>query len=314
MTNFHSQFGGLWTDQSNAMNILEDRFQQGQYSEEQHQQLKHYIEYGYLVIPSVISTDQADTIRQQMNHAGEFEGKYLGRIKRKLTYATEENCRDPKFRFVDFHINCKTALDAATAPAIVDFLSLVFEDKVLAFQSLAFIQGSQQRVHQDTAYVCVSDPIKLAASWIALEDVSPGCGELEYYPGSQKFPDFLFSEEHKTFHQPRDGFQQNEDYIDWIHNTAAERDISIERFYPKKGDALIWAADLAHGGSKFEDQSRTRYSFVTHYCPASVSPNYRNFWEHFKIIDAGNNACISSRFYRLDEYDGSETLLEALHP
>src|SRR6202012_4631720 len=36
-------------------------------------------------------------------------------------------------------------------------------------------------------------------------------------------------------------------------------------FLPKKGDALIWAANLLHGGGKHTEKSRTRWSQVTHY-------------------------------------------------
>ncbi|OYX96892.1 MAG: hypothetical protein B7Y78_02910 [Caulobacter sp. 35-67-4] len=38
-----------------------------------------------------------------------------------------------------------------------------------------------------------------------------------------------------------------------------------EYFYPRKGQALIWAANLLHGGSRQNDPGRTRWSQVTHY-------------------------------------------------
>jgi len=36
-------------------------------------------------------------------------------------------------------------------------------------------------------------------------------------------------------------------------------------FHAKKGQALIWAANLMHGGTKQLDPARTRWSQVTHY-------------------------------------------------
>jgi hypothetical protein len=36
-------------------------------------------------------------------------------------------------------------------------------------------------------------------------------------------------------------------------------------FYPKKGQALIWAAGLHHGGAPHTDRAKTRKSQVTHY-------------------------------------------------
>ena len=72
------------------------------------------------------------------------------------------------------------------------FLKLCFEVPPLLFQSLSFIKGSNQGIHQDTAYVVTDQPMKLIASWIALEDINPGSGELEFYPQSHRYDEFLF--------------------------------------------------------------------------------------------------------------------------
>ena len=36
-------------------------------------------------------------------------------------------------------------------------------------------------------------------------------------------------------------------------------------FHPRKGQALIWTANLHHGGSPQADKAKTRHSQVTHY-------------------------------------------------
>jgi ectoine hydroxylase-related dioxygenase (phytanoyl-CoA dioxygenase family) len=41
-------------------------------------------------------------------------------------------------------------------------------------------------------------------------------------------------------------------------------------FRGRKGDALIWHADLAHGGSPITDPALTRQSVVGHLSPLSV--------------------------------------------
>lgn len=45
----------------------------------------------------------------------------------------------------------------------------------------------------------------------------------------------------------------------------AKEGIAPVRFHPRKGQALIWAANLLHGGDLQRDPSRTRWSQVTHY-------------------------------------------------
>ena len=42
----------------------------------------------------------------------------------------------------------------------------------------------------------------------------------------------------------------------------------------KKGDILVWHADLAHGGSPVTRPELTRQSLVGHFCPRSANPNY----------------------------------------
>ena len=46
------------------------------------------------------------------------------------------------------------------------------------------------------------------------------------------------------------------------------------RFRPKKGDVLLWHADLVHGGAPRERAELTRQSLVTHYCPVNVDPEF----------------------------------------
>ncbi len=47
-----------------------------------------------------------------------------------------------------------------------------------------------------------------------------------------------------------------------------------QTFLGAKGDVLMWAADLAHGGSDVTDPSLTRKSLVGHCCPNRVAPFY----------------------------------------
>ena len=181
--------------------------------------------------------------------------------------------REQPFKLLDLYVSSDAARNISCAPAIAHFLQLLFETRVLAFQSLTFEKGTEQRLHQDTAYVVVSEPLKLAASWVALEDISPGTGELEYFVGSHRLPDRPLSEVYKHFNPERDGNQSHEDFLDWLERESRARGLARTRFQPKKGDALIRAADLVHGGSKIEVPGRSRRSHVTHYCPVGVTPN-----------------------------------------
>lgn len=153
----------------------------------------------------------------------------------------------------------------------------VFDEEPLLFQSLTFERGSQQGFHQDTAYVVVSQPRQLAASWIALEDVTIGTGELMYIPGSHRIPERLFSGMYKHWKPDRDGHEEHDRWAKHIVHASQEMSLPVATFLPKRGDVLIWAADLVHGGSPVEKQGATCRSLVGHYCPSSVRPNYFEF-------------------------------------
>jgi ectoine hydroxylase-related dioxygenase (phytanoyl-CoA dioxygenase family) len=171
--------------------------------------------------------------------------------------------------------------DAILSPDILHFLHLIFERPVLASQSLTFYRGSQQTIHQDSAYVPYTLPLQFAATWIALEDVEEGTGELEYFVESHReLPEFFYNGVHKSVHDAqRLGAGGNlitdevEQHLQAIQREAGERNLAKARFLARRGDVLVWHADLAHGGAP-TSSPRTRKSLVTHYCPSEVAPLY----------------------------------------
>jgi len=190
------------------------------------------------------------------------------------TQPTVANTPPARMRLVDIFAARPLALDVLLAPAIVRFLKSIFDAEPLLFQSLTFECGSEQGIHQDTAYVVVSSPLELVASWTALEDIQPGSGELQYYEGSHRLPEYLFGGDRKCWDPNRDGVEQHDEWARLLHVNSERLHMPLRTFRPKKGDTLIWSADLAHGGAPVIDRTRTRRSQVGHYCPDGVTPNY----------------------------------------
>src|SRR5262249_54340398 len=54
-------------------------------------------------------------------------------------------------------------------------------------------------------------------------------------------------------------------YEEFIENTIRDHNLQPSYGTIKKGQALLWASNLLHGGSKVRDPKRTRQSQVTHY-------------------------------------------------
>jgi hypothetical protein len=97
-----------------------------------------------------------------------------------------------------------------------------------------------------------------------MEDVLPGSGALRYIAGSHRWP--IISNSMLS----RRGWESNVTSAQDPHQDAFNELISNagtpeEVFHARKGQALIWTANLMHGGSSRTDPSLTRWSQVTHY-------------------------------------------------
>jgi hypothetical protein len=100
--------------------------------------------------------------------------------------------------------------------------------------------------------------------WVALEDVTEAAGPLEYYPGSHKWP-IIYNDKIGVRVTGSDRPHSQELYHDVWEALVEKNGITPHYFCPRKGEALIWAANLLHGGSRQTDPSATRWSQVTHY-------------------------------------------------
>jgi Phytanoyl-CoA dioxygenase (PhyH) len=153
----------------------------------------------------------------------------------------------------------------ATNKTLVDILSQVYGRKAFPFQTLDFPVGSQQHYHTDSVHFSSAPERFMCGVWVALEDIDADNGPLVYYPGSHRWP--IYTNEHigSPAGTPKEPYQHYDKFIElWralIHSSKLEAD----RFFAKKGQALIWAANLLHGGDVHRDKKRTRWSQVTHY-------------------------------------------------
>lgn len=105
----------------------------------------------------------------------------------------------------------------------------------------------------------------MAGVWVALEDIDETNGPLVYYPGSHRLP--VFTNEHIGVNPDTSGdpVSHYPAYLRAWEELVESLDLKPLHFHAKRGHALIWAANLLHGGAAQTDLKRTRYSQVTHY-------------------------------------------------
>jgi hypothetical protein len=275
----------LWTDLPDATSMVSSM-----HPKTDTKTINEWIKSGYAILPDSAPIALAQAFRAELfNRLGDPDHDI------KMTYWDDAGhhheqasiaCLDKlEAKVLDLHVRIDAAQQLIFAPKILDFLIDVFQDDVVAFQSLYFENGSQQGAHQDTAFVYTEPASHFAASWIALEDVVPGAGELFYYPGSQGLDDLIFADGTKAL---RGGDPDADHYSSLLEKVAADNGFPRMPLHIPAGTALIWAADLIHGGEPVRIP-HSRHSLVTHYCPKrAVVPYARHLGlQPFRVTDRG---------------------------
>ena len=152
----------------------------------------------------------------------------------------------------------------AGLPRVTDALAALHGRAPFPFQTLNFHRGSQQAPHADTLHFDSAPTGFMCGVWLALEDVHPDAGPLIYYPGSHKLPVLTFQDIGAEDNAPR--LRAYPDlYEPAIAQRIAQQGFASETALLRKGQALVWASNLIHGGASVTDAARTRRSLVTHY-------------------------------------------------
>jgi ectoine hydroxylase-related dioxygenase (phytanoyl-CoA dioxygenase family) len=170
---------------------------------------------------------------------------------------------------------CDSVRAMALSPPVLAIVEELFGRGVLPFQTLNFPVGTQQPPHFDSLAFNSDPPGFMCGAWVALEDMDMSNGPLQYYPGSHKLPAPTWStiDEVTGRHYSPDDFETLPEYRTARSqqcNLFCQKLIQEHGFEPeyatiRKGQALIWAPNLIHGGAVQTDQERTRNSQVTHY-------------------------------------------------
>ena len=137
--------------------------------------------------------------------------------------------------------------------------------KVLPFHTIHFIEGSEQKAHSDSIHMTTEPEGYLTAAWVALEDTHAGNGPLFYYPGSHRLPYVMTTDYDSGNTALTIGKNIYKKYEDKMQEVIESNNLKKEHFFAKKGDVLIWHANLLHGGEAITQQGTTRKSMVAHY-------------------------------------------------
>jgi len=160
---------------------------------------------------------------------------------------------------------CDDVRRLAINQRVQDVLSMLYGRRAFPFQTLNFPVGTQQHYHTDAVHFSSVPERFMCGVWVALEDINEDSGPLIYYPGTHRLP--IFVNEHLAV-TALEGTGPYDNYARFETLWRALVDglgLRPERLCVRKGKALIWAANLLHGGDRHHNPARTRWSQVTHY-------------------------------------------------
>jgi hypothetical protein len=283
---FVSRFGGLWIDRVDWIDRLSAKHRKGEINDDMSLAIFRFVRDGHIVLRNAVPPPIVNALNEAIDRAWSnppaglmietFEPDGAMRI-----IPPDIALRQGRTKLMDFYAFSNAARRAVTAPAVVAFLSAIFEEIPKAFQSLTLWNGNAQSMHKDAAYVQIEpNPLAMAATWLALEDVRPGTGEPEFFTGSHRAPEFLFGGMSKWL----EGFgAEHERFLQSLNDDAQKYGHVRGSFLAKKGDVLIWHADLAHSDAQVTRAGTTRRSMVTYFTPAAQQPVYRRRSKHAEL-------------------------------
>ena len=155
--------------------------------------------------------------------------------------------------------------EVAGCPKIMNMLRILYRREPFPFQTLNFHIGSQQRTHSDAIHFYSIPGRFMCGVWIAMEDIDENNGPLHYYPGSHRLPFYDMADIGLKGSDDADQYNYYLKYEEFVSELMRATGQKKEVFRVKKGQALIWAANLFHGGEPILKAGSTRHSQVTHY-------------------------------------------------
>lgn len=258
-----------WVESEFAKNILKEK----KISNKLRSQANFFINNGYLILRKVLSEKLVDNVLSDYNKI----------ISSNIFKKNPDYFHYNKYpRIIEGWRKSKFIKNVAKNKIIEKYLRFLYNRDPLPVSTINFYAGTEQPLHSDYIHFGSVPELYLVGAWFALEKVDNSNGPLTVVPGSHKLKIINFSDFNlgipKTSKELKSHYSIYEDYL---RNIIKEKKLKIKKIFLDKGDVIIWAANLLHGGSKINKKNKSRLSQVVHY--------------HFKKLDYIYNPCFSNK-------------------
>jgi len=256
MTNFNTKNSTSlpWVESPFFYEIMDEL----EISEEMKNLAIKFHEDGYLIIDLEISEETIESIKEEMHLALKRENK--------KTQSDIYTYSDSPRLFEEWK-NSPNIRKLCLNERLISILEFLYDREAFPFSTINFFKGSNQPLHSDAIHFHTIPSLWMSGVWVALEDTNEENGTLNIVPGSHKWTVY----DYETLNLPHtdeqeDGEEKNyRIYEDFIRKLVLSKKAKSTPVPLRKGQCLIWAANLLHGGAPISDNSKTRFTQAIHY-------------------------------------------------
>jgi hypothetical protein len=277
-----SPFGGFWTDQANALDLIEARIELGRIKRRDGTRLRTFALEGVVELTRRFDRAQFDAASLAVDHA--FAGQFPAMVfappalfAPPASIAESELWRpeltERNIAALDPHMLSGDVRALLLDKAVTDFLTVLFEAPPRLTASRAFLREGAPP-DRDVAWFGHSLPLQFVAVTFELQDCEDGPALV--WPGSHRLPDLVWGQEHVTLAEARragasgleQALAQREQRVRALVHGQEPREIGSA-----VGRRMVRHANLIHAVTAPEPP-RQRRSLTAWYCPSYVSPCY----------------------------------------
>jgi len=269
-----SPFGGFWTDQANALDLIQARLDLGRLRRRDAAMLRTFALDGIVEIDRPHDKEQFDAATLMVEQA--FTGAFP-----ELLFSRPGAGAEPwhpeltglNVAVLDPHMLSRAIREMLLDKVVIDFLSVLFDARPRLTASQAFPRR-EAPPERDVAWHAYSLPLQFVAVTFALDDSVHGPDLV--WPGSHRLADLPWADGHVSLPEARRAgsagleraMARREDLVRGLVRGQEPR-----RLEPTSGTRTVRHANLIQAVTAPEPPERRR-SLTAWYCPSYVSPCY----------------------------------------
>ncbi len=237
-----------WFDRPDALDHIAHLLEEGRVDQTEADNLRQFVEQGFLILEDLIDAELVGQVNAEIDAA--IASGYQG-----YEYGSSQ-------RIEHLHLHYSAIRKLWLDERHRRYVDLIFAARARPCQTLTYVFGSQQGMHQDTIHLTPFPAGYMCGTWIALQDIQPDSGELLVYPGSHRQKRARMADHD----MPK---ITNGEWTDFVEVVGAEWARMAKKYEPvvyrpRQGTVLIWHENLLHAGSERKDLTVPRRSIVIH--------------------------------------------------